>query len=65
MTGHLDQHREIEPLLIRRPHGDWLAVSPYKSYIQLGVTAPTEDEARNEFKCSVARWFEIICDTES
>jgi hypothetical protein len=55
--------RPILPNLIRRPHGDWLAASPRGAALCVGVIGSTEQEARDRFEAEVARWFEIISDT--
>jgi len=54
----------VRPNLIHRSYGDWLAASPHGACISLGVTGATESEARINFEAAVARWFEIIRDTD-
>lgn len=36
----------IRPQLVQRGCGGWLAVTPDSTALKMGVTAPTEDEAR-------------------
>lgn len=52
--------KEIRPDLIRRTTGGWIAVSPSKCRISVGVTAPTEDEAIEGFRFVFSRWLEIL-----
>jgi len=54
----------IQPDLIRRDCGGWLAVSPFNSGLSIGVTAPTEIEAIDKFRSAFTRWLEIIRDTK-
>lgn len=59
----MSQAHEIpahEPALIRRLSGGWLAVSPVDARLRIGVTAPTEEEARAAFRVELSRWFEIL-----
>jgi hypothetical protein len=53
---------EIKPQVIRRACGGWLAATPHNAGLSMGVTAPTEDEARETFGYVLARWLEIIFD---
>ncbi len=46
--------------LIRCQWGGWLAVSPTGQSLQIGVTAPTKDEAREKFSHSLTRWMKIL-----
>ncbi len=51
---------KIQPDMIRRTGGGWLAVARKGALLTIGVTAPTEDEAYQKF-CSVyKRWIEIL-----
>ncbi len=52
--------QEIRPDLIRRTTGGWIAVSPSKCRISVGVTASTEDEAIERFRFVFSRWLEIL-----
>jgi hypothetical protein len=60
MSLEIDQ---VQPNLIRRTGGGWLAVSPAGSRFSLGVTGLTEEEVREKFRFTYCRWLEIICDT--
>lgn len=48
--------RLIDPHMIRRVCGGWLAVSPLDSDVRIGVTGLTEDEARAGFARSLVGW---------
>jgi hypothetical protein len=45
--------------LVRRTGGGWLAVSGRGAMFKIGVTGPTEEEARERFRASYRRWQEI------
>jgi hypothetical protein len=51
---------EIKPDLVRRSCGGWLAVAPKDGIFSIGVTAPTPDEAREQFRLTICRWLEIL-----
>jgi hypothetical protein len=51
------------PTLFGAPVGGWLAINPTSAPIAVGVTAPTEQEAREKFGSAFRRWLEIL-DTE-
>jgi hypothetical protein len=65
MTESLDAAAAIQPELIRRDCGGWLAVAPNGACFSMGVTAGTEEEAREKFRYVFARWLEIVSDTKS
>jgi len=65
MAKESGAHPVICPNLIRRPHGDWLAASPQGASLCIGVIGATEREARDYFEATIARWFEIIRDTNN
>lgn len=46
---------EIEPRVIQRYCGGWLAVSHRDSPIKIGVTAQTEADARKKFAVALRR----------
>jgi hypothetical protein len=50
----------INPDLIHRTCGGWLAVSPRGTGLSLGVTAPSKEKAREKFRYVLARWLEIL-----
>lgn len=63
MGSHLGERiGDLQPDLIRRTGGGWLAVSPSGAVIPVGVTASTEEEAKEKFRYVYLRWLEIIRD---
>lgn len=60
MNDYIGKKIEISPRLIQRARGGWLAVTPDNARLRLGVTAPTENEAREEFSRAIERWTEIL-----
>jgi hypothetical protein len=60
MNLSVDNVGEIRPDLIRRTGGGWLAVAPTGAFLSLGVTAPTEELAREKFRSVFKRWVEIL-----
>ncbi len=46
----------MEPHLIERRCGGWLAVTDDDSPVRVGVVGDTEDEARERFRDALARW---------
>ena len=57
---HTSTRKKINPQLIQRTCGGWLAVSPNNSELQLGVTGETESETREAFARTLNRWLEIL-----
>lgn len=58
-----EQHRkdvEIRPDIMRRSCGGWLAVAPNWALFAIGVTAATEELAREKFRSVFTRWVEIL-----
>lgn len=53
-------HVSIRPELVPRQSGGWLAVSPRFATIMIGVTAASEDEARELFAATYAQWLGIL-----
>jgi len=51
---------DISPVLVHRSCGGWLAVAPKGAFLSIAVTAPTEDDARNEFRTELAKWVRIL-----
>lgn len=49
----------VQPHLIRRTGGGWLAVSPKHARFLIGVTGTTEDEARDKFNVAYMQWIEL------
>lgn len=58
MNGQHD-HGLVNPNLIRRTGGGWLAVAPKGALFSIGVTASTESEAKEKFCFVYNRWIEI------
>ncbi len=46
----------IRPRLIERACGGWLAISPADAGLRIGVTAQTEQEARDKFMEMFVEW---------
>jgi hypothetical protein len=46
----------LEPRLIERRTGGWLAVSEDESPVRIGVVGATEAEARERFHDALAQW---------
>jgi hypothetical protein len=46
----------LEPRLIERRNGGWLAVTEDDSPVRIGVVGATEAEARERFREALARW---------
>jgi hypothetical protein len=53
---HMDIDGKIQPLVVRRECGGWLATTPSGEVPRIGVTAPTEEEARSRFQRAMAAW---------
>ena len=51
---------EIQPHLMRRTCGGWLAVAPTTALFQIGVTALTEREAIETFRFEYSRWIALF-----
>jgi hypothetical protein len=60
MNLSVENANEISPDLIRRTRGGWLAVAPSGALLSVGVTAPTEELAREKFRSVFKRWVEIL-----
>ncbi len=50
----------ILPIVFDRECGGWLAVAPEQSPLRIGVTADTEQAARDLFDLVVAKWCETL-----
>lgn len=57
---NLDQDIAVEPQMIPRQCGGWLALSPPGARLRIGVTATTEEAARAGFRQALARWAESL-----
>lgn len=47
---------QIEPTLLRREDGGWLAVSPPDAPLHIGVGAWSAEDARNRFVRELREW---------
>ena len=47
---------QIEPTLLRRADGGWLAVSPRNAALHIGVAAWSAEEARRRFVRELREW---------
>ena len=59
----MNAHRNlgaIEPDVSRRNCGGWMAYTPVGADQSIGVTAPTEVEARGRFHQAVEEWRSIL-----
>lgn len=56
----IENAQQIQPDLVRRTCGGWLALAPSSLNLTMGVTAPTEAEAVERFRFSLSRWIEIL-----
>lgn len=65
MNSTTNEGGEIRPEMIRRVCGGWLAVSPKNARLRVGVTAATEDDARELFRQTIERWVEILAAEQS
>lgn len=50
----------MEPNLIERESGGWLALSPDASGLRIGVTAETADAARRAYEAARAAWQQLL-----
>ncbi len=64
MSSSSDRFARIEPQLIRRENGGWLAVTPIDAPVPIGVTAWSADEARNQFVRALREWAALL-DTQT
>lgn len=52
----MNRNSTLEPELIERARGGWLAVTRREAPIRIGAAGRTEDEAREGFARLVAQW---------
>jgi hypothetical protein len=50
----------IQPDLVRRTTGGWLAIAPKGAKFPIGVTAPTAEEAQERFRSSYESWVSLL-----
>jgi len=60
MIASSDRFGQIEPRLVRRQMGGWLAVSPSGAPLTIGVEAASVDEARSLFAVALRRWTVLL-----
>ena len=51
---------KINPLVVARDCGGWLAAAPQWSPLRIAVTAETEESARTAFALAWAQWLELL-----
>jgi hypothetical protein len=56
MTIQAEMVTTLEPQLIERRNGGWLAVTDDDSPVRVGVIGDTEEEATERFREALARW---------
>lgn len=56
MDRIVEQISSIDPILSERDRGGWLATSPKRAIIRIGVTGESELDARYKFKAALSRW---------
>lgn len=54
----------IRPITMARECGGWLAVTPPDAAIRIGVSAATENEARQALATALDRWAAILNDAD-
>ena len=60
MTVSNGSFAQIQPQLLRREDGGWLAVSPDDAPLHIGVAAWSADEARNRFVRELREWRRLL-----
>ena len=60
MEGVDEKNYAISPRIVQRAGGGWLAFTPPRHELVVGVTADTEDGARVKFQATVAEWRLIL-----
>lgn len=56
MSAEADRIAGMQPRLIERECGGWLALSPDGALIRIGVTGTTDAETREAFGRAAAEW---------
>ena len=49
---------QIQPVIIKRDCGGWIATSPKRAILTIGVTGATEEDAREKFSEALKKWAE-------
>lgn len=60
MIESVERFAHIEPRLVRRENGGWLAVSPDDAPLHIGVVAWSADDARNNFVRELRHWSMLL-----
>lgn len=60
MAEQAERITEVHPKLRRRMCGGWLATCPTGAGFSFGVTASTEQEARDLFRFEFSLWLSIL-----
>jgi hypothetical protein len=60
MNSPYEYLRHVEPELIPRECGGWIAIAPRGAAIRIAVTALSEPEAREKFANSMGCWVENL-----
>lgn len=47
---------QIQPVINKRDCGGWIATSPKRAILTIGVTGSTEEDAREKFSDALKRW---------
>jgi hypothetical protein len=50
----------VNPTMIRRSNGEWLAISPRNARFSIGVTAETEGQASLKFRSVYKLWIALL-----
>ena len=56
MIASTGEFAQIQPRLLRRANGGWLAVSPPEAPLHIGVAAWSADDARSSFVRELKAW---------
>lgn len=62
MPIDLQHSMAVDPILLRRENGGWLAVAPTGAPFRIAVAAWSADDARHRFEREMREWAEIAED---
>lgn len=60
MSTTLMRFKNIEPKLVRRENGGWLAISPVGASLRVGVEAWSAEDARVRFVRELGEWSALL-----
>ena len=60
MNTETDYYQKIEPNVVQRKCGGWLATAPKWSPLRFGVTAATESAVREAFQLALRDWSALL-----